>query len=214
MLALDHLIVAATSLDAGAHWLESRLQTRLAPGGQHLGWGTHNRLLQLGGGTYLELIAIDASQPAPATPRPFGLDDPQLRAAIAQHPRLIHYVLRTDRLDTLLPELRYDPGRIAAMNRGELKWRITLPDNGKPLAHGRLPTLIQWDVPESPAMRLPDEGVRLEGLQVRLPSDWISALPPLHDPRFLSAEESADGSPGLRAILSTPSGGFIDLVSP
>jgi hypothetical protein len=36
--------------------------------------GTHNRLLKLGEGFYLELIAIDPQAPPPGRPRWFGLD--------------------------------------------------------------------------------------------------------------------------------------------
>jgi hypothetical protein len=219
LIALDHLIVAASSLDAGSAWLESRLGRPLQPGGQHIGWGTHNRLAQLGRGTYLELIAVDPSQPAPGTPRPFGLDDPGLQAALLERPRLIHFVLRTDSLDATLASLRYEPGRVAAMTRGDFKWRITLPDSGRPLAGGRLPTLIQWDVSMTPADRLPDQGLMLERLEVRLPAEWVGAMPPVDDPRLKVIVDEGQGhthgtrggqgatqAPGLRAVLTTPNG--------
>jgi len=61
--APDHLILAARDLDSGAAWLEDRLGVALAAGGRHERMGTHNRLLSLGQGFYLELIAIDP-QPA------------------------------------------------------------------------------------------------------------------------------------------------------
>ena len=76
MLELDHLVVACLDLDDGDAWLRRRLGVALAPGGRHTGWGTHNRLLQLGAGVYLELIAPDPDAPDPQGPRPFRLDDP------------------------------------------------------------------------------------------------------------------------------------------
>jgi hypothetical protein len=71
MARFDHLVVAAASLASGAAWLERRLGVPLQPGGQHSAMGTHNRLLRLGADSYLELIAIDPSLPAPV--RPAGL---------------------------------------------------------------------------------------------------------------------------------------------
>jgi hypothetical protein len=206
LIALDHLIVAATSLDAGAAWLEPLLGTTLQPGGQHLGWGTHNRVLQLGGGTYLELIAPDPSQPPPESPRPFGLDDARVQAALQERPRLVHFVLRTDDLDATLAGLRYDPGPVSAMVRDDIRWRITLPGDGVPVADGRLPTLIQWDVEQTPQRKLPDQQVLLQRLEVRLPPELLDAMPPFSDRRFAVIEDRADGTPGLRATLSTPAG--------
>ena len=117
MLELDHIVVASADLDSGEAWLRERLGVALAPGGAHPGWGTHNRLLQLGGGTYLELIAPDPSQPDPTTPRPFLLDDPGMRARLARSPRLVHWIVRsTGDLDAALAALRYQPGTVCAMS--------------------------------------------------------------------------------------------------
>ena len=53
-LALDHLVVAARTLDEGEAWLKTRLRRDLVPGGAHPGFGTHNRLLRLDEGAMIE----------------------------------------------------------------------------------------------------------------------------------------------------------------
>src|SRR5690606_25598942 len=121
-LALDHLVVAAATLDEGEAWLRRRLGTRLSPGGSHPGYGTHNRLLRLGGAQHFEWLAPD---PAPAgagrklpRARLFGLDQPAMAQALASGPRLAHLVFRVlspASLASVVPRLRYDPGPIERM---------------------------------------------------------------------------------------------------
>ncbi len=54
----DHLAISAASLEQGALAVEAMLGVGLEPGGKHAFMGTHNRLLSLGPGEYLEVIAI------------------------------------------------------------------------------------------------------------------------------------------------------------
>jgi hypothetical protein len=54
--------------------------------------GTHNRLLKLGAGRFLEVIAIDPEAPAPGRRRWFDLDAPFMRQRLARGPDLIHWV--------------------------------------------------------------------------------------------------------------------------
>jgi hypothetical protein len=56
-MRIDHVILAATDLDAAAERLEAEHGLRAKGGGRHEGMGTHNRVVPLGGG-YLELLAI------------------------------------------------------------------------------------------------------------------------------------------------------------
>jgi catechol 2,3-dioxygenase-like lactoylglutathione lyase family enzyme len=158
----DHLVLAARDLDRGTSWLEDRLGARLAQGGKHARMGTHNRLLGLGEGFYLELIAIDPEAPPPGRPRWFGLDRPQ--DLPADRPRLVHWVARSADIEREVAG-RADLGEILRMERGEYRWRITVPPDGHLPGSGLVPTLIQWDVPFHPSDQLPESGCRLMKLE-------------------------------------------------
>jgi hypothetical protein len=66
VVALDHLVVAAQTLSAGCAFVEAQLGVLPRPGGQHVTMGTHNALIGLGPGQYLEIIAIDPDGERPA----------------------------------------------------------------------------------------------------------------------------------------------------
>ena len=122
-LVPDHLVLAARDLDAGAAWLEKHLGAGMSPGGKHLRMGTHNRLLGLGEGFYLELIAIDPQATPPGRPRWFDLDrDSRLDS---DRPRLIHWAARSEDIVADAASCLFDPGDILPMERGDYRWRIT-----------------------------------------------------------------------------------------
>jgi hypothetical protein len=201
----DHLVLAAHDLDAGAAWLESHLGVKLAPGGKHIRMGTHNRLLGLGENFYLELIAIDPAVAPPGGPRWFALD--QLEAS--DRPRLIHWVARSDDIGSEAARSSEALGEILAMERGDYRWRITVPSDGHLPGDGLVPTLIQWDVPFHPASRLPDSGCRLmklEGFHAQ-PARIRNALATLGLSARLDVHPCADGEPAqLVAYIRTPAG--------
>ena len=175
-IALDHLVVACRSLDAGRAWCEETFGIAPEPGGRHALMGTHNLLLSLTcerfPKAYLELIAIDPHAPAPAQPRWFDLDDASLQAAIASTPRLVHWVARSDDVAATVAALRAiaaDPGRIVDAERmtprGMLRWRITLPADGHRPSAGAMPLWIQWSG-EHPADALAVSGVEIDAVDV------------------------------------------------
>jgi len=160
---LDHLVVAARTLEEGAAYIERMLGVPMSLGGQHPQMGTHNRLLNLGGGVYLEVLAIDPQGIPPDRPRWFGLDSPALQQRLEAGPALIHWVARTDDIHGVLqrvPRL----GRVHHMHRGDLSWDITIPDDGNLLEGGLIPSLICWGETPHPTTRLPDVGCQLVGL--------------------------------------------------
>ena len=143
---LDHLVVAAATLEQGEQYIETRLGVRPARGGKHVAMGTHNSLLRLGPKIYLEVIAVDPDAAAPQRPRWFGLDSARMRAELQDGPRLLHWVARTEDIDAARRAYRGDAGEVHVMTRGDFEWRMTIPANGELPGGGVLPTLIQWKV--------------------------------------------------------------------
>jgi hypothetical protein len=208
-VAVDHLVVAAATLEQGAAWCEATLGVSPGPGGQHPLMGTHNRLMKIAGPAYalayLEIIAIDPAAQPPRRPRWFGLDEPALQARVARSPRLIHWVARSTMLDMHrwgLITVGQRPGEPIKAGRqtpsGTLSWEILVADDGRPDCEGALPTLIQWHSPH-PAEAMPDSGVTLQALMVGgVPQRARDVL----RPRSVSWRDE----PGMVATLSTPLG--------
>jgi hypothetical protein len=204
-LAIDHLIVAAASLPVGVAWVEGRLGVRGHAGGQHVAMGTHNALFGLGPRVYLEVIAIDPRGVAPSRPRWYDLDEPRMRAQLAESPALIHWAVRTNDIDAdaaRAPML----GKVTTMRRGDAQWRITVPDDGGLPERGLVPTLIQWPGSRHPSDKLPDTGVRLVALAGEHPE-------PAPVRRLLSAlglsetlKVTYGRVPRLAAMLRAPAG--------
>ena len=159
--AIDHLVVAAASLEAGARYVRDVLGVEPEAGGQHARMGTHNRLLKLGEAVYLEVIAIDPAAPRPAHARWFALDS---RAPHAP-PRLVTWVVRTNDIETAAARCGVELGSIETMTRGSLSWRITIPRDGSLPFDGVMPALIQWNGGEHPATRMADRGCTLAALE-------------------------------------------------
>jgi len=163
-IEFDHLVVAAQTLAEGINFVAVRLGALPQAGGKHVAMGTHNALLRLGPREYIEVIAIDPDAAAPPRPRWFALDDPRMRASLAEGPRLVQWAVRTDDLDSAHARAKIDPGTVHPMTRGDFRWRITIPDTGQLPGGGLVPTMIEWAGSAHPADTLPDVGLRLAAL--------------------------------------------------
>jgi hypothetical protein len=199
-MLIDHIIYAAPDLDAATVEIEQRFGVRAAGGGQHLGQGTHNRLLALGPRSYLEIIAPDPEQHEPAAPRPYGVDG-------VTSGRLAGWALGCTDIDEALATARangFDPGDVIDGRRLTdtgtlLTWRLT----SNALTGGLIPFLISWGETRHPASTAPG-GLVLESLQIEHP-DPPDLLRPLV---ALGAQIEVRPAPtsALVALISGPHG--------
>ena len=195
-MKFDHLAICCAELGQGVRWAQERLGVPLRGGGRHARFGTWNRLIRLGRGEYLEIIAPDPEAPSPGRPRWFGLDD------APEEPRLGNWICAVPDLAAEHPAL----GEPLDLARDDLTWRIAVPPGGGLPWEGGHPTLIEWQGGLHPAEHLPDDGLRLLALQIRHPEAATLAArlgPRLADDRiaWTNAEH-----PSLSARIITPAG--------
>jgi TusA-related sulfurtransferase len=205
MLALDHITVGAITLEAGLQYVEKALGVRVPPGGAHPLMGTHNHLMQLGEGVFLEVIAPNPAV-SPRRPRWFGLDGKELRTELERSPRVITWVIRTDDVAGVLERLNDKQAEAVQVSRGTLSWLISVaPDGSMPMG-GAFPTFIQWPAGPHPSLKMGALGCRLERLEVSHPhadqiTDALNVLE-FKEPRL----SIVVGRQCLCATISTPAG--------
>lgn len=208
---LDHIVVAANTLDEGRQWARDVLGVEPAGGGKHDGLATHNTLLWFDHKRYLEIIAIDPEAGAPSFPRWFGLDTDEVRTLIAHEPRLVAWVARCsgapDAIERMAATPGFDARVVRPASRGDFRWRFAFTADGRRNAGGVLPHLIQWDCAMHPCDRLPESGVSLTSLT-------LGAVAPERAAATLEMLSFSDdivqvgqsSSPQLVATLQTPRG--------
>ncbi|MEU6506384.1 VOC family protein [Streptomyces sp. NPDC046942] len=198
---LDHLVLATPDLAATVADFTRRTGVTPEPGGVHLGLGTRNHLVGLGGRRYLEILGPDPEQPEPAGPRPFGVDQ-------LTEPRTLTWAISPPDLDTAITAARargYDPGPVRPMSRRTpdgtlLRWRLTDGTSGDP--SGLVPFLIDWGDSRHPA----DSGLPVTPL--------LELRATLPDPEALRGPLAAldteltvtTGPAALTFIVDTPKG--------
>ena len=200
MLTFDHLAIGAETLDEGAATIEAALGVALSPGGEHAAMGTHNRLLSLGPGEYLEVIAINPAAPAPGRPRWFGLD------SFCGPTRPQCWIARSDDMAAALAAAPQGSGIPVHFTRGAYEWEMAVPDSGILPFDGLFPALISWHSTAHPADALPDAGVRLKRLVITHPEAAAlrAALDPLIDDPRIAITTGTE--PALAVELQTPNG--------
>jgi hypothetical protein len=225
---IDHLVVAATSLEQGVQWCEALFGITPALGGEHALFGTHNRLFKIATPifpmAYFEIIAInlDAVRPKKTTTlhphRWFDLDNLELQKNIAKEPRLIHFVASSTDIEAARMALRMegiDRGPAIHAERqtskGLLHWQISVRADGQRLFDGALPTLIQWGKPDAteplrlhPRNTLPRSGVTLQSIDITHPS--AKKLQAAYTSIGLNGISISEGPANIKATLKTPKG--------
>ena len=187
----DHVVIGTTDLAGGTDWVEARLGAATGGGGAHPLMATHNRLMRLGGqetelketelqetellGGYLEVIAADPAAPPPSRRRWYMLDEQHTTDHLSSRPRALCWVASVSDIESAVRDCGYDAGAIIEVTRGDLHWRLTVPEDGGLAAHGILPALIEWPAGIDPVAALPVANIALAGIVATHPDpDFIN----------------------------------------
>lgn len=198
-MIFDHLVVgAATLAEARAH-IEEALGVAMQPGGQHAVFHTHNALMGLAEGLYLEAIAPDPSAPPPRRPRWYDLD------RFTGPARLSNWAAAVADMDAALAALPDGCGAPVDVARGDLRWRMAVSRDGTTPFDNLWPALIEWPVGVHPAGRLTPTGVRLKHLTLVHPD--AGGFAPALSRHLNDARVTVEAGPAaMHATFQTPHG--------
>jgi hypothetical protein len=198
---LDHIVIAARTLEEGVAYVEAAMALKVSPGGKHASVGTHNALVPLLRRRYVEIIAIDPAVAVPRRVRWFGLDEPEVKSKLETGPKLVAYVVRAAKIPN---DLRFFPKLDPqAATRGDFSWTFGFTADGKRPGMGALPYFIAWDAASAhPCDRLPAAQFDLQSIEISLPC--APSVQMAMNPLELSEVKFADAPKfGLRTTLTS-----------
>ena len=169
-MILDHLVVGATTLAEAQAYIEDGLGVAMQSGGQHAVFHTHNTLMGLEDGLYLEAIAPDPSLPVPVRPRWYDLD------RFTGSARLSNWAAAVDDMQDVLARMPEGCGAPVDVARGDLRWRMAVSADGTTPFDCLWPALIEWPKGMHPAGRLIATGVRLKRFTLIHPDAALGQL--------------------------------------
>ncbi|MEO0764939.1 MAG: VOC family protein [Pseudomonadota bacterium] len=199
-MKFDHLVVGATTLaEAQAH-IEGALGLAMQPGGQHSVFHTHNALMGLEDGLYLEAIAADPSADAPKRARWYNLD------RFTGPARLSNWACAVEDLEADLSDMPDGCGAPVEVTRGALNWHMAVSAQGTTPFDNLFPALLQWPAGiVHPARRLTPTGARLKRFTLRHPdAEALKTVMVRHLQDDRVAFET--GPVALQAVFDTPHG--------
>jgi hypothetical protein len=202
MHVVDHLIYATPDLARGVDELAQLLGVRATLGGQHPGLGTRNALIALGPDSYIEIVAPDPEQPAPSTPRWFGIDE-------LDHSRLVTWAAKGTGLAQLRATAARNGIQLGTVAHGgrrrpdgvELSWQLT--DPRACFADGIVPFFIDWGRSPHPASSAA-KGATLVALRAEHPDS--QGIQHTLQQLGLSLAVGAGASAALIATIDSPRG--------
>ena len=198
-MLLDHLAVSAETLEAAQSYVEEALGVSMQSGGEHAIFHTHNKVMGLTDGLYLEAIAINQGAPKPDRPRWFDLDN------FSGDARLTNWICRSKTLDQDIALLPDGIGEPVQLSRSDLRWKMVVPNSGILPFDNMCPALIEWQTSTHPSDGLAATDCQLRRLVVAHPqAQDLQAYVhrALTDARIVFEV----GTPELMAEFDTPHG--------
>ena len=201
---VDHFMWAAVDLDKATAEFENLTGVRPEFGGRHPGFGTHNALVSLANGSYMEVLALDPEQSA---------DNPIVREiAELQSPEILAFHLQRSDLESIVETLQeleipftgpLDLGR-KRPDGTELRWRLLFPES--PTFRHALPIFIDWMDAPHPSASAPS-GCTLTHFEVG--HTRPEELKNIYRRLGVTVEVVKSENAHAKAILDTPKGEVI-----
>ncbi|MEO0340396.1 MAG: VOC family protein [Bacteroidota bacterium] len=200
--SVDHLVLAAPSLEVGMDYVEKEMGIRPQIGGQHLGKGTWNALVALGHSSYLEVIAPDPKQEKPTNGCWMGVDQ-------IETPQLIHWAAKVHPIHEVIKMAtaqqlnigQVSGGSRTKMNGDTISWTISEPVSGPD--GGIIPFLIDWEDSVHPAESL-EQKCKLIEISAEHPEPQVITQQLKHLGIHLPLRKGA--LPRICAIIKSPKG--------
>lgn len=195
---IDHLVIGVADLAAALEQIAALTGVKPVIGGEHPGRGTHNALLALGDGAYLELIA--------ARPGAEGPDLAEMRALPGPTP--IAWAVAFDDFDVVASAIReagfaasaLEPGSRRTPSGGLLEWETF----GLEPELAGAPFFIRWLPGTAHPSATSPAGCTLRRLEIAVPE--VAGLTRLRDALQLPVEIVASAVPAYRVALQCPQG--------
>ncbi len=154
---IDHIVLAVPNLEQATRDFKDKYNLELVYGGKHESFGTHNALLNLGNGCYLEVLAPDLDNTTYQGKRWMGAD-------LSQKPVVCRWALKSNDLtkdQKALQKINPEYGSIIEGSRQKtdgstLRWQMIRPLSS-PLVD-IAPFMVDWkDSDSHPTDSLPEE---------------------------------------------------------
>lgn len=149
MLAIDHLVIAASDPGQAAKDFEEKYDLKPIKGGKHENWGTYNFLAFLANDCYIEWIGVFDEERAQQSKNPLI----QRLVRVLQHrdEELFQIAFRTEKMDQIVEQFSDNQipyqgpikGSRKNPNESTLAWRMLFPHHAVE-DHDLYPFLIEW----------------------------------------------------------------------
>lgn len=153
-MRIDHVIYGTADLGVAAAWFADEFGLGVVRGGRHDGLGTHNQLVPLGDGSFIELLAIANREEALRSPLGAALC-----VALRRGDGLLGWAVGVEDVDGVAQRLGTV---ISGVRRGGMVARLT--GVAEALAEPSLPFFIE----RGPGYRSPETARRQFGLTSHL----------------------------------------------
>ncbi len=201
---LDHIVYCVPDLKIAMAAFSEKFGIPIPFGGQHLTQGTHNAIMNLGEGCYLEFLAIDKFNTSIQAPRWMGID-------LLESQKITRWALKTKNIfadAVVLKQADFTHHEIKKGSRktpdgNTLKWELIVP-LGKPEVDV-LPFMVDWKDSIHPTVNLPDI-CKLKAIRLTHPDG--NKLTPILNELGLDLEIGVGEETRIEIEVETPNGAF------